>query len=320
MAPTLPVPVPAHGHGKDKKKPLNPLEDRKRKKPSEVMSLERAKKKTTTPHEQQQQRATPTPSAMKQKPLPFQRTWTPTDEVRILEAMAAHRQEHGKVPTAAELLPVLDGRLDRKQLTYNKLANKLRTLMRRHDRDAKNGSPAEAHERRLYILSRNVWVGQTQAPNPGSNANSNIGGRQANEHDRVPSEGKTFDKLRDSYPNLTQAVMLLVDAEAQPADLETALTAIDDSRAQALDLKVSKLRKELTEAIMESSRPMADNKQQHGKSSAKGIICESSESGLQSIVADNQILCNISQTKMVVQQKLPCGKTKEPVEVREEAT
>nr|XP_015610934.1 uncharacterized protein LOC4346364 isoform X2 [Oryza sativa Japonica Group] len=384
MAPTLPV-VPAHGEDKKKKKkkkkPLKPSQeeeealplplpppDRKRKKASEpVNSPERAKKKkTATPHEP--------PSAKQQKrPLPFQRTWSPNDEVLILEAMAAHRQEHGKVPTAAELFPVLNGRLDRKRLTYKKLADKLRTFMRRHGRDAKNGPPTQAHDRRLYDLSRNVWVSQTQPPNLSANANSNIAGGQPNQHDAMPTAGKAFDKMRDSYPNLTQALLLLVGT-----DLEKALTAIDETKAQALDLKVSNLKKELSEAVMESatiqstesskipcfpstklqpefgaeieknfqlehldemkgtqvklarmeqeilelkqnflafqSQQMADSKQQHDKSSAKGIICESSESGLRSIVADNNILCNTLQKEMVVQQKLSCGKTKEEVQ------
>ena len=258
MAPTLPV-VPAHGEDKKKKKkkkkkpsqeeealplplPLPPP-DRKRKKASEpVNSPERAKKKkkTATPHEP--------PSAKQQKrPLPFQRTWSPNDEVLILEAMAAHRQEHGKVPTAAELFPVLNGRLDRKRLTYKKLADKLRTFMRRHGRDAKNGPPTQAHDRRLYDLSRNVWVSQTQPPNLSANANSNIAGGQPNQHDAMPTAGKAFVKMRDSYPNLTQALLLLVGT-----DLEKALTAIDETKAQALDLKVSNLKKELSEAVMES--------------------------------------------------------------------
>ncbi|XP_040383450.1 uncharacterized protein LOC102713490 [Oryza brachyantha] len=353
MAPTLPV------HGHDNK----PSDLRKRKKPSQSELKLPEKKMKAMPHEQQI--ASPSPKNQK-KPPPFQRTWTPNDEVRILEAMAAHRQQHGKVPIARELLPTLHGRLDTKRLTHKKLATKLRTFTCRHVRDAKNGAPTQPHERRLYDLSRNVWVGQTQAPNPSANTS---------EHDGLPSEGKTFDKMRDSFPNLTQAVMLLVVVDAKPADLEAALTAIDDSKAQALDLKVSKLRKELTEAIMESAtiqrtegpkmwpyastklRPefeakiekniqpehldeveitqvklarmeqeilelkhgfftfkswlMVDSKKQQDKSSAKGIICESSESGLQSIVADNQILCNTLQAKMVVQRKLPSGETKE---------
>uniref|UniRef100_A0A0E0AZ59 Uncharacterized protein n=1 Tax=Oryza glumipatula TaxID=40148 RepID=A0A0E0AZ59_9ORYZ len=358
MAPTLPV-VPAHGEDKKKKKKKKPSQeeealplplplpppDRKRKKASEpVNSPERAKKKkkTATPHEP--------PSAKQQKrPLPFQRTWSPNDEVLILEAMAAHRQEHGKVPTAAELFPVLNGRLDRKRLTYKKLADKLRTFMRRHGRDAKNGPPTQAHDRRLYDLSRNVWVSQTQPPNLSANANSNIAGGQPNQHDAMSTAGKAFVKMRDSYPNLTQALLLLVGT-----DLEKALTAIDETKAQALDLKVSNLKKELSEAVMESatiqstesskipcfpstklqpefgaeieknfqlehldemkgaqSQQMVDSKQQQDKSSAKGIICESSESGIRSIVADNNILCNTLQKEMVVQQKLSCGKTKE---------
>uniref|UniRef100_J3MVH4 Uncharacterized protein n=1 Tax=Oryza brachyantha TaxID=4533 RepID=J3MVH4_ORYBR len=294
MAPTLPV------HGHDNK----PSDLRKRKKPSQSELKLPEKKMKAMPHEQQI--ASPSPKNQK-KPPPFQRTWTPNDEVRILEAMAAHRQQHGKVPIARELLPTLHGRLDTKRLTHKKLATKLRTFTCRHVRDAKNGAPTQPHERRLYDLSRNVWVGQTQAPNPSANTS---------EHDGLPSEGKTFDKMRDSFPNLTQAVMLLVVVDAKPADLEAALTAIDDSKAQALDLKVSKLRKELTEAIMESATiQRTEGPKMWPYASTK--LRPEFEAKIENIQPEHLDEVEITQTlqaKMVVQRKLPSGETKEEIQ------
>ncbi|KAL6650173.1 hypothetical protein ACP70R_009098 [Stipagrostis hirtigluma subsp. patula] len=98
-----------------------------------------------------------------QKPLLFQRTWPPKDEVRILEAVATHRRDHGELPAPAALFAALDGLLQNKRAGKREVAEKLRSLKRRYDRDSKKEAPpADKHERRLYRLSRKI-CGKTPA-------------------------------------------------------------------------------------------------------------------------------------------------------------
>lgn len=218
--------------------------ERKRKRPS-AKSPE-LKKKKANPLEPKRN----APSAEAKKTLPFQRTWTPDDEVQILEVLAAHRQENGELPNSHVLFAYLDGRLDKKCFRRRDLDNKVRSLKRRHNNDAKKGTaPTKEHERCLYHLSKNVWG---DMPQPMDAAGAKSGGGQTNMDAQVPSAGKTFDEMRELYPYLTQELILLVDAEAQPAVLERVLPSIDDSKAHALELKIMKLKEELTKAIMES--------------------------------------------------------------------
>jgi hypothetical protein len=66
---------------------------------------------------EQKKRKTPPPHPPEAKPPKrvFQCTWPPRDEIRFLEAIAAHRRAHGgDFPTAVELLAALDGRLEMK--------------------------------------------------------------------------------------------------------------------------------------------------------------------------------------------------------------
>uniref|UniRef100_A0A453JIC9 Transposase Tnp1/En/Spm-like domain-containing protein n=1 Tax=Aegilops tauschii subsp. strangulata TaxID=200361 RepID=A0A453JIC9_AEGTS len=63
--------------------------------------------------------------------------------------------------------------------------------------------------------------------------------------------GNMFDEMCQLYPCLTDEVTHIVD---EPAVLERLLLDFDGTKARALDSKIVNLRKELTEAIMESAK------------------------------------------------------------------
>ncbi|KAM0844677.1 hypothetical protein ACQ4PT_056888 [Festuca glaucescens] len=302
------------------------------------------------PQTDKKRKKTRSPSAdANKKPLPLEHVWTPGDEVRILEAMAAHRlAEQGKLPRSRELFASLDGCLDSKGFGRKELRRKVRSLKRRHDDDAIKGViPAEEHACRLYHLSKNVW-----GTNP------------------EPKVCKTFDEMRQIYPCLAHEVVHIIP---DPAVLERLLMGIDDSKAHALNAKISGLREELTQAITESAMMQKIqvpkgwqcpyNKHPPAKSRAanhsllyldrldkvlgardvaqkqlavaqeqwarmdrelvklkqdiiasgppKDIRCESAESAPQSVVAEKPFSHNVEQRKIPVQEKLACGNNKE---------
>ncbi|XP_062198586.1 uncharacterized protein LOC133901293 isoform X2 [Phragmites australis] len=340
----------------------------------------------------------------RQKPMPFQRTWPPNDEVRILEALAAHRRDHGDLPATAVLFAALDGRLDRKRVGVKEVGEKQRSLKRRYDRDArKRAPPADDHEQRLYLLSRDVWGGVSppkppiaqaksvrgnSSPKPSTAQDESAGEQTGKDAAQVKRAGeqtskdapapkaKNLGEMRELYPYLVHESMLLVD----PAILERVLPTIDDNEAQALNSNIKKMRKQLTKAITESARmknmemptvclcpftklqpekltaenenyllfkrldktndmdicaekrlarveheieelrqivlasksqAKIENNLRHDNSALKGIRCESAESGLQSIVAENQIPCNMLQKKIEATNSLPNGKNEE---------
>ncbi|VAH13689.1 unnamed protein product [Triticum turgidum subsp. durum] len=190
---------------------------------------------------QKKDETTSTPAAEPgKKPLPSEHAWTPGDEVKILEALAAHRQENGKLPRTKVLFSSLQlqGRFDNKGFSLPDLRQKVRSLKGRHDHEAINGVPAKENECSLCHLSKTIW---------GTIATS---GGEASA--KVPNAGKTFDEMCQLYPCLTDEVTHIVD---EPAVLERLLLDFDDTKARALDSKIDNLRKEVTEAIMESVIP-----------------------------------------------------------------
>ncbi|XP_048562598.1 uncharacterized protein LOC125543328 isoform X3 [Triticum urartu] len=200
------------------------------------------RKRKTAPSADPPQKKDKTPSTPaaepEKKPLPLtsQHAWTPGDEVKIIEALAAHRQEHGKLPRTKVLFSSLQlqGRLDNNGFSMPDLRQKVRSLKGRHDHEAINGVPAKENECSLCHLSKTVW---------GTIATS---GGEASA--KVPNAGNTFDEMCQLYPCLTDEVTHIVD---EPAVLEKLLLDFDGTKARALDSKIDNLRKELTEAIME---------------------------------------------------------------------
>ncbi|KAJ1269744.1 hypothetical protein BS78_06G000700 [Paspalum vaginatum] len=251
-----------------------PLERRTSQEAS-ILPTARPAKNREAPTEGNKRKARPPPDtsgAMADPPAKrktggqFQRTWSPRDEVRILEALATHGRAHGgALPTAAELFESLGGRLEKQGVDARELNLKQHSLKRRYDRDTKkNTPPADEHERRLYLLSRDVW-GDDSPPNlnpyppsvqnDGTSDTGELTG--VNHAAEAKSAGKqagmgarTLDEMRKLYPHLVRTARLLFDS----AVTERMLLAIDDNEAQVVDKKIKKAREQLTEAIMKSAR------------------------------------------------------------------
>uniref|UniRef100_A0ACD5TPM1 Uncharacterized protein n=1 Tax=Avena sativa TaxID=4498 RepID=A0ACD5TPM1_AVESA len=244
-APSAKILREADDQSPERKRKIPPAAD-----PPETNKKKKKKEKTRSPS-----------AETKKTSLPLEHAWTPGDEVRILEAMAAHRQdEQGKLPKTSELFDSLDGRLDSKGFSMKELRRKVRSLKRRHGDDAiKGGVPAEEHECRLYQLSQNVWGTipepvttsglEEPAPTIPEPAATSGGGGDAGA--MVPDACETFDEMRERYPCLAHEVEHIVD---EPAVLEKLLLGIDCSKACALNSKINGLREELTQAITESAK------------------------------------------------------------------
>jgi len=243
----------------------------RRKEPSRPLAALPSKSPEAPP--EQKKRKTPPPHPPEAEPPKrvFQRTWPPGDEIRILEAIAAHRRAHGgDLPTAAVLLAALDGRLEMKGVGASDVGKKQRSLMRNYHRDAKKAAPpADEHERHLYFLSRDVWADDSAPKPPVAQAKSVMGGsplkprtteatkdgskdptqaKSAGEPTKDESKPRTLDEMREQYPYLVDEAMVLMD----PPILQQLLPSIEDNQAQALNKKIKKARKQLIEAITES--------------------------------------------------------------------
>lgn len=162
----------------------------------------------------------------KRPSAPFQRTWSTGDEFRILEALAAHRLEHGTLPQTDVLANALAGKLDNSGCSLPELQRKVKSLQSRYTKAVKKGAPpSKDHDRRLFDLFKNVWPSVTKAPTKAA-ANSGAG--------REP------DEMCELYPYLAEEVKAL--QKAHPGLFKREFAMIEDSKARALDEKIKKQR------------------------------------------------------------------------------
>ncbi|CAO2040531.1 unnamed protein product [Urochloa humidicola] len=165
--------------------------------------------------------AKPSAGEDKKPGAPFQRTWSTDDEIRILEALAAHRREHGTLPQADALAATLAGTLDNSGCSLALLQGKLKALKRRYSLAAKKGErPSKDHDRRLFDLSKSVWGSVTMATN---------GGAQRDD-----------SEMCELYPYLAEEVRAL--RKEHPGLFKREFAMIDDDKARALDTKIKKQR------------------------------------------------------------------------------
>ncbi|XP_062220433.1 probable transcription factor At1g61730 [Phragmites australis] len=192
--------------------------------------------------------AKPSSSSEDKKPgALFQRTWSTEDEVRILEALAAHRREHGMLPQPDALVAALAGSLDNNGYGRTELQGKVSSLKRRYSIAAKKGElPSKDRDRRLFDLSKHVWGGDKPAKD---------GARR-----EAPRE---FSEMCELYPYLAEEVKAL--EASHPGLFKREFAMIHDDKALALDVKIKKQRlvqmkvelrrydltKEVTRALME---------------------------------------------------------------------
>ncbi|XP_066397481.1 probable transcription factor At1g11510 [Miscanthus floridulus] len=157
---------------------------------------------------------------------PFQRTWSTDDEFRILEALAAHRLEHGTLPQIDVLANALAGKLDNSGCSLSELKRKVKSLQSRNTKAVKKGAlPSKDRDRRLFDLFKNVWPSVTKAATKAA-ANSGAG--------REP------DEMCELYPYLAEEVKVL--QKAHPGLFKREFAMIDDSKARALDEKIKRQR------------------------------------------------------------------------------
>ncbi|WVZ73457.1 hypothetical protein U9M48_021760 [Paspalum notatum var. saurae] len=159
----------------------------------------------------------------KKPSAPFQRTWSTDDEVRILEALDAHRAEDGTLPQPDALMAALAGSLDNSGCSASDLQKKVKSLKSRYSAAAKKEElPSKDHDRRLFELSKKAWGSVTTAA-----ANGGAPLRDVSE-------------MRELYPYLAEEVNALEKAHRGLFKREFAM--ISDDKARALDLKIKKSR------------------------------------------------------------------------------
>jgi hypothetical protein len=192
------------------------------------------------------------PSAKKAR-LGFHRIWSTDDEVRILEALAAHQEQHGALPQPEALSSALAGKLDNRAYDCKELQSKLQTLKRRYVVLSSRGEiPSKEHDRRLLDLSKIVWGGDN-ATAAGADAVKAASGH----------EPKGFEEMCELYPYLAEGMKKL--EAAHPGMFKSVFGKLDDDKARVMDEKVKKQRivqmkvelrrtelsKEVSKAIME---------------------------------------------------------------------
>ncbi|XP_047070715.1 nucleolar and coiled-body phosphoprotein 1-like [Lolium rigidum] len=171
------------------------------------------------------------PSAKKAR-LAFHRIWSTDDEVRILEALAAHQKQHGALPQPDALIGALAGKLDNRAYGSKELQSKLQTLKKRYVVLSSRGElPSKEHDRRLLDLSKMVWGGDKTAPAAAAAAAAEAASGR---------ELKGFDEMCELYPYLAEEVKKL--EAAHPGMFKRVFGKMDDGKARAMDEKIKKQR------------------------------------------------------------------------------
>ncbi|VAI84820.1 nucleolar protein dao-5-like [Triticum dicoccoides] len=195
------------------------------------------------------------PEAKKPR-LAFHRVWSTNDEVRILEALAAHQKEHGVLPQPDALVEALAGKLDNRAYSSKELQGKVKSLKHRYVSAAKKYElPTKEHDRRLFDLSKILWSGHKYRSRAAT-ASTAAPTAKANDH-----EPKGFEEMCELYPYLAEEVKKM---EASGM-FKREFGKMDDDKARLLDEKIKKQRvqqmkvelrrsdlaREVTKAIMD---------------------------------------------------------------------
>ena len=183
------------------------------------------------------------------KPGAFHRIWSTDDEVRILEALAAHQKQHRAFPQLEALVDVLAGKLDNPAYGSKELQSKVQSLKHRYVTLSKRGEvPSKEHDRRLLDLSKIVWDSDKTTTRTAL----------SNGH-----EHKGFEEICELYPYLTEEVKEL--EVRQLGFCKRDFGKMDGDKAHVMDEKIKKQRvvkmkmemrradlaKEVTKALMD---------------------------------------------------------------------
>ncbi|TVU28694.1 hypothetical protein EJB05_20249, partial [Eragrostis curvula] len=151
----------------------------------------------------------------------FIRVWSKDDDVRILEALAAHRREHGTLPQPDELDAALAGSLDHSDYGRKDLLGKLRSLKAAYTRQFNKGEqPSKDMDRRIYNLSKEVW-----------------GRGDMLENGTAPRD---FGEMCELYPYFAEEIKGI--EKTRPGLFKREFGMISDEKASALDAKIKKQR------------------------------------------------------------------------------
>ncbi|WVZ78582.1 hypothetical protein U9M48_026273 [Paspalum notatum var. saurae] len=168
------------------------------------------------------------------KPRPAVRSWPASEEIALLEAVASHRQSHGRFPSPDDLFAALRGRLHGDRADGpEQVARRLHALQVRYGkaaaRLARGIIPAKDDDVTIYRLSKLLWAGGRRGK-----------GQRKDRAADARKEPRGFSELAQLYPCLAAEVEA-IDAEcgATPMALR-AFGRIGDDTAARLEAKVKK--------------------------------------------------------------------------------
>ncbi|KAM0875633.1 hypothetical protein ACQ4PT_036676 [Festuca glaucescens] len=175
------------------------------------------------------------PPAKKKKPRNWggtrARTWPTADEVALLEAVAAYKEQHGRLPNRADFPAALAGRLP--HISAEQAGKRLKYLRRRYDdsvRRLRRGTvPVTDDDVRVFRLSKRIWEGvpKRQRRRP----------RAAPHHER-----RAFAELEEMYPCLAAEVEAIDAKCVTPGLMRMAFERMGDEQAAELEAKVKRQR------------------------------------------------------------------------------
>ncbi|CAN6294004.1 unnamed protein product [Urochloa humidicola] len=172
--------------------------------------------------------------AVSKKPRPPVRSWPASDEIALLEAVAAHREKHDRLPSPKDLAAALRGRLHAEdRLSADQISRRLRALRSRYDNAALRLSrgivPVKDDDVTIYRLSKRIWAGTRKGKRE----------KKSRAADAL-KDPREFGELTGLYPCLSAEVEA-IDAGSGAATagvLKRAFGRIGDDTAARLEAKV----------------------------------------------------------------------------------
>ncbi|PAN24311.1 hypothetical protein PAHAL_4G171600 [Panicum hallii] len=169
------------------------------------------------------------------KPRPPVRSWPASDEIALLEAVAVHREKHGRLPSPNDLAAALQGRLRAEdRLGAEQVAKRLRALRSRYDaaaiRLSRGTIPVKDDDVTIYRLSKLIWAGTRKGKRKTKT--------RAADARKDPRE---FGELSELYPCLSAEVEAIdkgCGAAAAARVLKRAYGRIGDDTAARLEARV----------------------------------------------------------------------------------
>ncbi|KAK1660735.1 hypothetical protein QYE76_048894 [Lolium multiflorum] len=159
------------------------------------------------------------------------RAWPNADEAVLLEAVAAYKEQHGRLPSRADLPAALAGRLP--HINSEQAAKRLNALRQRYDgsvRRLRRGTvPVTDDDVRVFRLSKRIWEGVPKRTRRRP--------RAAPHHER-----RAFAELQQMYPCLAAEVEAIDARCGMPGFMRTAFQRIGDEQAAELEAQVKRQR------------------------------------------------------------------------------